>query len=412
LFSTTTRRALEQVGVVGLELGAQRLEVGDGVVGEVDDEGQQAGARDVPQELEAQAPAEVRVLDDAGHVGDREALMVALDHAEVGAEGREGVGGHLRPGVRQGGQQARLAGVGVADEADVGDRAQLEPQPALLAGRAVLGEARRAAVGVGEGGVAAAADAAGGDQRALAHLDEVGEHLAGVGVGWRRVPTGTGIVTSLRPGPRGCAPRPARSALVDLPGHQPVERGDVVDGLEPHAAAVAAVAAVGAALGDVLQAHERHGAVAALAALDGDLDDVTEGHGGAPHGGGLGRAGRWGRERARGPGVAARAGVIGRGPSRSVGRGSRQSADTAPARSPRRDEAALGALVGEADDAVAQGEDGEVLAEAGVEAGLELGAALAHQDVAGGTTSPSKRFTPRRLDWLSRPFLELPTPFL
>jgi hypothetical protein len=49
-----------------------------------------------------------------------------------------------------------------------------------------------------------------------------------------------------------------------------------------------------------------------------------------------------------------------------------------------RDEAPLGALVGEADDAVAQREDGEVLAEAGVAAGLELGAALADEDVAGG----------------------------
>src|SRR5690606_22615452 len=49
-----------------------------------------------------------------------------------------------------------------------------------------------------------------------------------------------------------------------------------------------------------------------------------------------------------------------------------------------RDEAPLGALVLEADHAVAQGEDGEVLAKAGVVARVELGAALTDQDVACG----------------------------
>ena len=275
--------ALEQVGVVCLELAAQRLQVDDRVVGQVHDEGEQAGAGDVPQELEAEPAAEVCVLDDAGHVCDRQSLMVALEDAEVGAEGGEGVSGDLGPGVRHGGQQAGLAGVGVAHQSDVGDRPQLEPQPELLAGRAVLREARRAAVRVREGGVAAPAHAAGGDQRALAHLDQVRQHLAAVGVA-RDGPDRHGDRDVRAAVARAVAALPllAHAGLVHLPGHQPVERGDVVDRLEPHAAAVAAVAAVGATLGDVLQAHERHGAVAALAAQGGDLDDVTEGHGGTP----------------------------------------------------------------------------------------------------------------------------------
>jgi hypothetical protein len=156
--------------------------VDERVVGDVDDERQQAGARRRAAGTRAPALAEVGVLDDAGDVGDREALVVPLDHPEVGRQRGEGVRGHLGAGVGERGEQARLAGVGVADQADVGDRAQLEPQPPLLPRRAVLGEARGAPVGVGEGGVAAARRRRRRRPGALADLDEVGEDLAGVGI--------------------------------------------------------------------------------------------------------------------------------------------------------------------------------------------------------------------------------------
>ena len=62
---------------------------------------QQAGALDVAQELRAQAGAEVRAFDQAGHIGDDEGFLLRLladgDHAEVGFEGGEGVVGDLGP---------------------------------------------------------------------------------------------------------------------------------------------------------------------------------------------------------------------------------------------------------------------------------------------------------------------------
>ena len=56
----------------------------------------------------------------------------------------EGIVGDLRLGRADGGEKRRLAGIGQADEAGVGD--QLEPQAdgALFAGLAGIGVARRA----------------------------------------------------------------------------------------------------------------------------------------------------------------------------------------------------------------------------------------------------------------------------
>ena len=62
----------------------------------------------------------------------------------------------------------------------------------------------------------------------------------------------------------------------------------------------------------------------------------------------------------------------------------------------------------EAHDAVLLGKQGVILADAHVEAGMDVGAALTHQDVA----SQNARFGPRRLLSLSRPLRVEPIPFL
>ena len=84
--------------------------------------------------------AEVRALNQARHVGDDEGLLIRLlahgDHAEVGFEGGEGVVGDLGLGGGDAGDERGLAGIGVADQADVGQQLQLQPVIALLAGAA------------------------------------------------------------------------------------------------------------------------------------------------------------------------------------------------------------------------------------------------------------------------------------
>ena len=56
-----------------------------------------------------------------------------VEHAEVGLDGGERVGGDLgmRPGQRR--EQRRLAGVGKTDQADVGEQLQRQREPELLA---------------------------------------------------------------------------------------------------------------------------------------------------------------------------------------------------------------------------------------------------------------------------------------
>ena len=92
------------------------------------------------------------------------------------------------------------------------------------------------------------------------------------------VPGGTSITRSSAPRPclllpLPCEPLSARQKLVLGQGGQVV---DAVLGDDDHAAAVAAVAAVGPALGDVLLAPEADAAVAAAASLDFDSDAIDE----------------------------------------------------------------------------------------------------------------------------------------
>jgi len=81
---------------------------------------EQAGALDVAQELSAQAGAEMRAFNEAGHVGDDEGFKIRLladgDHAEVGLEGGEGVIGDFGARGGDAGDESGLAGVGVADK--------------------------------------------------------------------------------------------------------------------------------------------------------------------------------------------------------------------------------------------------------------------------------------------------------
>src|SRR5207248_2372781 len=90
----------------------------------------------------------------------------------------ERIVGDLRLGRADDGDQRRLAGIRKTDQTDVGDQLQLDEQLALVAGVAVLREARRLARGGGEMLVAPAAAAAFGDEDALTVMREVGDDLA------------------------------------------------------------------------------------------------------------------------------------------------------------------------------------------------------------------------------------------
>ncbi len=134
---------------------------------------QQARALNVREELMAQPGALARALDQAGDVGHHQLALVGFEHPQHRLERRERVGGDLRRRAREARQQRGLAGVGQADEADVGEQTQPQREPPLLARQAALGKARRLARGGGEALVAMASAAAARERRTLSVVQQL-----------------------------------------------------------------------------------------------------------------------------------------------------------------------------------------------------------------------------------------------
>ncbi len=220
----------------------------------------------------------MRAFDQARDVGHHErAVEIDLHDAEVGDLRGERIVGDLRPGPRHAAQERALAGVGHAHEAHVGDHLEFEPQApalALFAGREV---ARGLIGGRLEPRVSFAAFAAAGRHHAIARLREVlqqqvvlvvEDHRAGRDENDQIV--GAGAVAL------GAAARLARLGPPMLAVHQRREAVDARLGDNDHAAAVAAVAAVGPATRNVLLAPEADATVAPFAGFDLDRDAVDE----------------------------------------------------------------------------------------------------------------------------------------
>ena len=184
---------------------------------EVDEHDQHPRPLDVAQELVPEAPALARPLDEPGDVGDHELVAVVEAHdAEVGLERGERVVGDLGLGRRDRARSAcDLPTLGKPDERDVGHQLQLEPQPALLARLALLGERRRPPAVGEEPGVAPAAPAAGAP-RASGRRRARGRRARSPSWSCTTVPSGTGTTRSSPPAPClrlalavGAARRPA-----------------------------------------------------------------------------------------------------------------------------------------------------------------------------------------------------------
>ena len=243
---------------------------------------QHAAALGVAEEAVAEADAFMRALDQAGQVGEHEFALIDAHHAELRMQRGERVVGDLRLGRADRGEERGLAGIGQADQAGIGDQLQAQADGALLAGLAGIGAARRL-VGRGfEISVAEAAIAALHQRDALADAREIGEqsfavllvdlradrhlehHVLAVGavhVLAHAVAAGLGLEVLL-------------VAVID-------QRVEAVDRLDDDIAALAAVAARGAAEFDEFLAPERDAAVAAGAGLHINLGFVEEFHGGS-----------------------------------------------------------------------------------------------------------------------------------
>ena len=213
----------------------------------------------------------MRALDEPGDVGHHEALLAApADHAQVGHQRGERVVGDLGPGPRDAADEGRLAGVGEADDAHVGQELQLEHELPLLAGRAVLGVARRLVGGGGEVHVARGRRGRPWPRRSRSPGPARSTSSSPVAVVVHHAcPAGPAARGRRRPR-RSCREPPPFSPLAGpVLAHVPVveQRGELRVDHQDDVAAVAAVAAGRTAARDELLAPPGDGAVAAVAGL-------------------------------------------------------------------------------------------------------------------------------------------------
>ena len=152
--------------------------------GAIDHPQQRPRPLDVPQELVPQAVADVRPRNQAGHVRQergprlRLAVLAGDEDAQIRRGGCEGVWTDTRRRPRQRREERRLAGVRSAHDTDIGDRLQLQLDPAFLALIALLVMARRLVRGGGEVDVPTPATPAAGDHQAVAICYQLAEWVA------------------------------------------------------------------------------------------------------------------------------------------------------------------------------------------------------------------------------------------
>lgn len=201
------------------------------------------------------------------------------DHTQVGVERRERVVGDLGPGVRDRADQGRLAGIRLAEQADVRQHLELEAQATVVTGGAVGllpgGAVDRAL----EAGIAQPVPAALGHQQLGTGLDHLADHLAGVLVVHHCAERHVDMqIVAL---PAGHVAPGAISAALGLVMALETEVGqrvevDVTDQVDR--AAIAAVTPVGTTVGHVFLAAKAHHAIAAVTGFDLDGGFIDKFH--------------------------------------------------------------------------------------------------------------------------------------
>ena len=192
---------------------------------------------------------------------------------------RERIGGNLRPCGRHSCKKGRFSGIGQADQADIGDELESQPQGTLDAFLAGIGMARRL-VGRGfEMRVAEPAIATARQQEALAFRRQVADQRLVVfleDLRANRHPENR----ILAPGAIAVAAHAMRSSLrlVVLLIAIVDQRVEAAHRRDPDIATLAAIAAIGTAELDELLAPEGNTSGAAVARADKDPGLVEEFH--------------------------------------------------------------------------------------------------------------------------------------
>ena len=232
-------RPFEQLGIVQAKLLEDGAPLGDRIVrAAVDDAQEGPRAFDVPQECVSETVADMGARDETRHVGDQRGARIRLrlvardEDAQVRGGGGERIGPDARSCLGERGEQRGLAGVGRAHQPDVGDRLELELDPALLARVPLLVMARGSVRGRHEVDVAAPAAPAASHHQAILSFEQLPERLAGLGPhhrsGWHTQDQ-VGAVSAVRPTPASTSATPSTSPKYKWAG------GESTDGRNPRA---------------------------------------------------------------------------------------------------------------------------------------------------------------------------------
>src|SRR5690349_20874412 len=232
------------------------------------------------EEAVADARAFSGAFDQPGNVGKHEFSALVANDAELRAKRREGVIADFRARVRDAVEESRLAGIGKADQASVGEELQAKPEPHFLACFTSLVLARST---VGRGlvaGVSATTHSTFEEDHPLSFACKIGEECAVFVVGEELRPDGNSddeiVAASARAVRAGTAFAPRRAEVLGVAKVD--ERIQTRHRLEDDVAALTAVPAIRAAEFDELLAPEADGARAAGTRTDEDLGLVEKMH--------------------------------------------------------------------------------------------------------------------------------------
>ncbi len=265
---------------VGFELGADRsIGVNDLRLRPIDKMQDHAGTFGMAEEARTEAGAFMGAFDEPRQIGNQEITARSAHHAELRIERGEGIIGDLGSCRGDARKKSGFARIGKADQPNVGDQFQPQPDGFFFPRLAGIGMARCLIGRALEMGVAKTAISAPQDADACARLGEIGDQALVVflidlrahrhshdcirAVGARHVLAHAGTAAFRRD--------VLLEAVVD-------EGVQVLHRLHPDIAPIAAIAAIGTAVLDEFLAAERNAAIPAFAGADIDLRLVEELH--------------------------------------------------------------------------------------------------------------------------------------
>ena len=235
----------------------------------------QTAAVDMTQEVMAQACTLCSTFDNTGDIRHHEAdTLFHIDHTQVRIQGGKVVVGDLGPGIGRDGEQGGLTHIGETHQTHVCQQLQLQNDVTLLAGCTLLGKTGYLTGGRGKVGIAPAAAAALRDDKILA-----GGHIHDDGIGSSIPDNGTSghlddqRLAALAVPVAALAVDTGLCAVLTLIAKIQQRRHIVIDS-QNDAAAMAAIAAIGAAGCHIFLPVECHRTVAASAADHGNSNFI------------------------------------------------------------------------------------------------------------------------------------------